>query len=88
MDNILFLIVKLINIYKMIILARIILSWVKLNPYNPIIKFICQITDPLLDAIRRSFPFLVAGGLDLSPIVVFFLLQTTQEAIARIALRF
>ncbi len=87
MHYILLLLVKLISIYKMIILARIILSWVQLNPYNPIIKFISQITDPLLDAVQKSFPFLVAGGFDLSPIVVFFLLQATQDAIVRIAYR-
>lgn len=87
MTSIILLLLKLIRIYEMILVIRIILSWVQANPYNPIVQFIARITDPLLDATRRAFPFLVAGGLDLSPIVVFFLLEAMQNVIGQILFR-
>ncbi len=87
MTSIILLLLKLIRIYEMILVIRIILSWVQANPYNPIVQFIARITDPLLDAARRAFPFLVAGGLDLSPIVVFFLLEATKNVIGQIFFR-
>ncbi len=67
-----------IEIYIYIIIARVLMSWFQPNPYNPIVQFIGRITDPFLDAIRKALPFLVVGGLDLSPIAAFFLLEITR----------
>lgn len=72
-----------LRIYMWIVLARVILSWVSPDPYNPIVRFINNLTEPVLYQIRRRLP-VVFGGLDLSPIVVFlaiiflrsFLVQT------------
>ena len=59
-----------LRIYMWIVLARVILSWVSPDPYNPIVRFINNITEPVLYQIRRRLP-VVFGGLDLSPIIVF-----------------
>ena len=57
-----------LSIFMWIIIARAILSWVDPNPYNPIVRFIYNVTEPILYPIRRRIPF--AAGIDLSPIIV------------------
>ena len=59
-----------LKIYMWIVLARVVLSWVSPDPYNPIVRFINNLTEPILFQIRRRLP-VVFGGLDLSPLVVF-----------------
>ncbi len=70
---------QLISLYQLIIIISVIMTWVQANPYNPIVRFIYQITEPLLDAVRNAFPFVVVGGLDLSPLIVLFLLSFTRQ---------
>ena len=85
MTGLVMLLANLIQIYQLMIIVRIIMSWVQVSPYNPIARFLSQFCDPLLDATRNAFPFLVMGGLDLSPIVVLFLLNATQRFIISLA---
>jgi YggT family protein len=65
-----------LSIYMWIIIARAVLSWVNPDPYNPIVRFIHNLTEPLLYWIRRRFP-VVFGGVDLAPMIallaIFFL---------------
>ena len=56
--------------YMIVVLARAILSWVSPDPFNPIVRFIHNITEPVLYRIRSILP-VVIGGIDLSPILVF-----------------
>jgi YggT family protein len=69
------LIARLINVFEFIILVRVVLSFIQLNPYNPIVSFIYRITDPPLNTIRHYIPWVVVGMLDLSPLVLIFLLR-------------
>ena len=61
------------------LLARILLSWVNPSPPPGIVRSLVngvyQLTDPVLDRARQWLPFLVVGGLDLTPIAVFFGIQ-------------
>lgn len=61
-----------INAYIWIIIARALLSWVNPDPYNPIVRFLNRITEPVLRQVRYRLPNL--GGLDLSPMVVILIL--------------
>ena len=58
-----------LTIFMWIVIARAILSWVNPDPYNPIVRFIHNITEPVLYQIRRRIP-LNFGGIDFSPILV------------------
>ncbi|MEJ2555263.1 MAG: YggT family protein [Anaerolineae bacterium] len=65
------------------ILARVILSWlpmagVRIDPYNPLIRFLFRITDPILDPIRRFATF---GMVDFSPIVALILLEVVRRVV-------
>ena len=66
----------LLTIYKYILLASVIISWVNADPYNPIVSFIQRVTDPVLNRIRRHMPD--TGMLDLSPLVAFALIYVVQ----------
>ena len=75
-----------LNIYMWLIIARAILSWVNPDPYNPIVRFLYNVTEPVLSYLRRRVP-MVFGGLDLSPLIVIavimflriFLVQTLRD---------
>jgi YggT family protein len=62
-----------INAYIWIIIIRAIISWVSPDPYNPIVRFLYRITEPVLRPIRYRLPTL-SMGLDLSPMVVILVL--------------
>ena len=66
----------LLTIYKYVLLARVIISWVNADPYNPIVSFIYRVTEPLLQRIRRYMPD--TGMLDLSPLVAFAIIYVVQ----------
>jgi len=78
----------LINIYSLVLLVAILASWVSADPYNPIVRFLRGATEPLLARVRRALPFVVMGGLDLSPIVVMLALQFLRTFLVRTLMDF
>jgi YggT family protein len=68
----------LINAYMILIFIRVILSWVP-SGLGSFRKVIFDLTEPVLGPARKIIPPL--GGLDLSPIVVFIILQILQSYI-------
>ncbi len=69
----------LLSLYMWIIIARAVLSWVNPDPYNPIVRFINQATEPVLYQVRRYLPSL--GGIDFSPLIVLFLIMFLKTAL-------
>jgi YggT family protein len=65
----------LLNLYMWVVIISALLSWVNPDPYNPIVRFLRNITDPVYARIRRLMPFVVIGGMDLSPVVVIVAIQ-------------
>ena len=57
-------------IYMWIVVARAVMSWVNADPYNQIVRFIHNVTEPVLQWTRARLP-VVYSGIDMSPIVVF-----------------
>lgn len=94
-SNFLFALAKLVDFalaaYMWIIIGRAILSWVNPDPYNPIVRFLHEITEPVLSRIRRVVPAF-AGGIDFSPMIVIlaiiflqsFLVPTLKQMAAAI----
>jgi YggT family protein len=60
-----------LTLYMWVIIAGAVLSWVNPDPYNPIVRFIHSVTEPVLYRIRRSLP-VSFSGIDFSPLVVIF----------------
>jgi YggT family protein len=66
-----------LTFYMWIIIAGAVLSWVNPDPYNPIVRFINTITEPVLYQIRKRLP-VNFGGIDISPIVVIMAIVFLQ----------
>lgn len=83
LGNFLLALAQLINIvltaYIWIVIARAVISWVNPDPYNPIVRFLVQVTDPVLEKIRRYIPPM--GGLDLTPMLLILALVFLQSFI-------
>lgn len=60
----------LMTLYTYVLIARALISWVNPDPYNPIVRFLYNATEPVLYRVRRTIPFAYAGGIDLSPMIV------------------
>jgi YggT family protein len=65
----------LFGAYMWIFIIAAIVSWVRPDPYHPIIRFLYAATEPVLYRIRKFLPFVMVGGFDLSPIVAILALQ-------------
>jgi YggT family protein len=67
--------------YMWVIVGRAIISWFNADPYNPIVRFLYDITEPLLAKIRRILPFSAAAGIDFSPMILILIILFLQSFI-------
>ena len=72
--------------YMWIIIARAVLSWVNPDPYNPIVRFLYRITEPVLRPIRNRLPTFQMG-LDLSPLVVLLAIYLLRDFVVPVLYR-
>lgn len=64
----------LLQLYGLVLLARVLLSWFPtIDRSNPIIQFVYDITEPVLRPIRNMLP--PTAGFDFSPLIVFLIIQ-------------
>lgn len=73
----------LFAVLRLLILARIVLSFLplfmRIDPYNPIVRFINEMTEPMLAPFRRIVP--PVGGVDFSPLLLFVVLELIERAV-------
>jgi YggT family protein len=62
-----------LTLYMYILIAGAVLSWVNPDPYNPIVRFIHNVTEPVLYQVRRRIP-VSFGGIDFSPFIVILVI--------------
>jgi YggT family protein len=90
MNALLFAIVQLlhtiINIYIWIIIISALMSFIRPDPYHPIVQAIYRLTEPVFDFVRQKLPFVVISGIDLSPIIILLSLQFIDVFIMRLVL--
>lgn len=67
----------LLGTYVWVVIGRVIISWVNADPYNPIVNFLYQVTEPLLSRIRRFLP--IIGGLDFAPMLLILAIIFLQR---------
>ncbi|HKQ94379.1 MAG TPA: YggT family protein [Aestuariivirgaceae bacterium] len=87
MNPFIWLIITIIQLYTYVVIATVIVSWLiafnVINLHNPFVRqiayILAQLTEPLLDPIRRVLPSL--GGLDISPVILLLLLYFLQRLI-------
>jgi len=76
-----------ISIYIWIVIIAALVSWVRPDPYNPIVQTLYRLTEPVYAWIRRYIPTVI-GGIDLAPLIVIFGLQFIQLFFIRLLFEF
>lgn len=71
------LIALLIDLYSLVVLGAVVISWIQLPPSNPVATFLHAVTEPALAPIRSVLPDM--GGLDLSPLLLLFGLRMLRN---------
>lgn len=70
---------SVINIYIWIVIIASLLSFVRPDPYNPVVQILDRLTSPVMNFIRQKMPFVVFSGMDLSPLVIILGLQLVDN---------
>ena len=70
-------------LYLWIVIGSAILSFVNPDPYNPIVRFLRNVTEPVYFYIRRYIPFVIVGGFDLSPLLVLLAIRFLDFAVVQ-----
>ena len=87
LGNILFAVARvldtLLTLYFWVVIISALLTWVRPDPYNPVVRTLNALTEPVLYRIRKWLPFTYISGLDLSPIVVLVAIQLVQSIVVR-----
>jgi YggT family protein len=78
--------IELVNLgfrlFELLILARILLSWINPDPFSPIVQFLHNTTEPFLAPIRRRLP--PTGMFDLSPMIVILIAVVANQLIVQL----
>jgi len=72
----------LLNIYYWVVIIAALISWVNPDPYNPVVKFLRAVTEPVLRPIRRLIGHRL-GPIDISPIIVLLGILFIQKFLVR-----
>jgi YggT family protein len=75
----------LFTVYIFMIIGRTLFSWVRVNPYNPVVEWIYRLTEPVLAPIRNLLPS--TGMIDWSPTVALFLLIILRQVVLSFLVR-
>lgn len=66
-----------LTIYSFIVIASALISWVRPDPYNPIVRFLYRVTEPILSPVRKLLPF--RSPFDISPLILLLLIYFIQK---------
>ena len=73
----------IIGLYIWVVIIAALITWVQPNPYNPIVRFLYSVTEPIYQFIRRYIPT-TFGGFDIAPIILILALEFLQILINNI----
>lgn len=68
----------LLTAYLWIVIGRAVISWVNADPSNPVVRFLYEVTEPLLSRIRKWLP-VTMGGIDFSPMILILMIMFLQS---------
>lgn len=73
----------LLNLYFWIVIVAAVITWVRPDPYNPIVRALRMMTEPAFYYVRKWMPFTYRAGLDFSPVVVLLVIQLVDQIVVR-----
>ncbi|HJA80102.1 YggT family protein [uncultured Desulfovibrio sp.] len=71
----------LLNLYFWIVVIAAVISWVRPDPFNPIVRALRVLTEPVFYYVRKWMPFTYRSGLDFSPVVVLLAIQLVKQIV-------
>lgn len=74
---------SLLNVYFWIVVIAALITWVNPNPYNPIVRILRSLTEPVFYRVRKWLPFTYIGGIDFSPVVVLIAIELANRIVVR-----
>lgn len=74
-----FILDSILSIYMWIIIISALISWVNPDPYNPVVRFLHTVTDPVLRPVRKRLG--MAMGIDISPLIVILIIMFIKHFI-------
>ncbi|MBB5144442.1 MULTISPECIES: YggT family protein [Desulfovibrio] len=66
---------SLLSLYFWIVIIAAVLTWVRPDPYNPIVRTLRALTEPVFYRVRKWLPFTYTNGMDFSPVVVLLSIE-------------
>ncbi|MDO5576053.1 MAG: YggT family protein [Fibrobacter sp.] len=75
------LILLLFRLYEFVLVIRVLMSWISIDSFNPVVIWINRLTEPVLEPIRRLLP---QGPIDFSPLIVLLLIRLLETAVVRL----
>jgi YggT family protein len=73
-----FVVDTVLSLYFWVVIAAVVLSWVNPDPYNPLVRGIRSLTEPVFFRIRKLMPFTYLSGIDFSPFIVLLFIKFIQ----------
>lgn len=73
---------RLFDLYTLLIIARVVVSWLDVSRYHPAVRFLVDVTEPVLAPVRRRIP--PRAGLDLSPMVALVGIWVLRGIVVRL----
>ncbi len=71
-----------LQLYTYVVIAAVVASWLPVDRGHPVVRLLDQLVEPVLSRLRRHAPFLVQGGVDLSPMALLILIQLVRTVAA------
>jgi len=76
----------LLTLYLYVVIIAALMTWIEPNPYNPIVRFLYSVTEPVFEWFRNHLP-VVFGGIDFSPLIVILAIQFIQRVVIQSAVQ-
>lgn len=74
---------SLLNLYFWIVVVSAIITWVSPNPYNPIVRGLRALTEPVFYRVRKLLPFTYTKGIDFSPVIVLIVIELANKIVVK-----
>ena len=78
----------LLTLYFWVIIIATVLTWVRPDPYNPSVRVLRQLTEPVFYRVRKWLPFTYTSGLDFSPVVVLLAIELFNRIVIKSILEY
>ena len=77
-----------LDLYFWVVIIACVMTWVNPDPYNPIVRTLRTLTEPVFIRVRKWMPFTYTNGFDFSPIIVLLAIKLVDNIVVRSLLQF